>query len=127
MFEVIFEILLELFAEILGQIIIEMGFESIGSLFKGEKESSNGFKIFGIILFASIVGIVSLFIFPYHLFKPLIFPGISLILSPLIVGYITYRIGRWKKENNKKATVLATFWGGASFAFIVALIRFIFL
>ena len=125
MIEVIFEILFELFVDILSQILIELGFDSIGSVLKSDKEYSKSFQIIGLILLASLVGLSSIVIFPQKLFQTTLFPGISLILSPIIVGIIMHKIGEWKKEHNKKSTLLATFWGGASFAFIIALIRFI--
>ncbi len=51
------------------------------------------------------------------------FPGISLLLSPIAAGWIMKALGDWRRSRGHEPTVLATFWGGALFAFSMALVR----
>jgi hypothetical protein len=51
--------------------------------------------------------------------------GISLLVSPALSGVAMSLWGSYRRERGRPATSMATFWGGASFAFGCALGRFV--
>jgi hypothetical protein len=51
--------------------------------------------------------------------------GISLVLSPALSGLAMHLWGSYRREGGRPTTAMATFWGGASFAFGCALGRFV--
>lgn len=51
--------------------------------------------------------------------------GISLVLSPVASGLAMHFWGSYRRERGRATTSMATFWGGASFAFGCALGRFV--
>jgi len=53
--------------------------------------------------------------------------GVSLILAPLGTGAAMHAFGVWRRRRGAPASRLATFWGGALFAFAMAFTRWLFL
>jgi hypothetical protein len=51
--------------------------------------------------------------------------GVSLVVSPALSGLAMYSWGSYRRGRGRSASGLATFWGGASFAFGCALGRFV--
>jgi hypothetical protein len=49
--------------------------------------------------------------------------GISLLLAPLGAGLLMHGYGSWRQRQARDSSWLATFWGGALFAFSIALVR----
>ena len=52
-------------------------------------------------------------------------PGISLVIAQLVAGVCMHFLGEWRRRQDCKPTALATFTGGATFAFGMALVRFL--
>jgi hypothetical protein len=52
-------------------------------------------------------------------------PRISLVIAPLVAGVCMHFLGEWRRRQDRKPTALATFTGGATFAFGMALVRFL--
>lgn len=52
-------------------------------------------------------------------------PGASLLLSPLMTGGMMELYGRWRSTGGHATSSASTFWGGALFAFGMALVRFL--
>ena len=51
-------------------------------------------------------------------------PGLSLIISPIASGLALDAFGRYRRARGHHPSYLATFWGGALFAFGMAAARF---
>jgi hypothetical protein len=51
------------------------------------------------------------------------FSGISLLLAPLGAGLVMQSFGWWRRQHARNSSWLATFWGGALFAFSIAFVR----
>ena len=51
--------------------------------------------------------------------------GVSLFVSPLLAGIVMKCFGHWRTDKGHHPTVLATFWGGAVFAFGMAFVRWL--
>ena len=71
------------------------------------------------------IGASSRLLLPYRLLPPPATPGISLVLSPVGSGLAMHFWGSHRQEQGRGPSFLATFWGGASFAFGCALGRFV--
>jgi hypothetical protein len=74
-----------------------------------------------------IAGVLSLLLFGRRLTRPGLFPGISLIVSPLGTGLVMHWLGEFWRERGKDRPALFTFRAGAIFAFGMALLRFLYL
>ena len=66
-------------------------------------------------------------IFPERIIKIGSITGISLLITPLIMGLLTSYVGRWEKEHDRGASIMTTFLGGALFGLTVALTRLLFI
>lgn len=78
-----------------------------------------------IVVFGLILGLVSALVFKARILPGYGFRGMSLILAPLLGGLLLQGYGLLKKKHNKSASFLATFPGGALFAFSISLARFL--
>jgi hypothetical protein len=77
----------------------------------------------GLFLLGAVVGGLSLFLWPTAFWKPGPIPGLSLILGPLGTGATMHVWGKSRRAGGHVTTNLATFAGGAAFAFGSALVR----
>lgn len=111
--------------EVIWLLIFEFFAESFIQPFR-KQENAHPIRAFsGIILLGLIIGIVLCYIFPYRIIHIPTIPGISLLLSPLITGFVMSKIGKILENHGRGISYIATFWGGATFSFTISLIRFI--
>ena len=126
--EILIEILIWLVVEILGQALMEilgeLGLASIKAAFERPNRSPV-LATLGYLLLGVALGGVSLRIHRDRLFHCHPVPGLSLLVSPLCVGLIMSTWGRYRREQGYPTTNLATFCGGAAFAFGSAVVRFV--
>ena len=78
----------------------------------------------GLFLSGLMTGLIISVFFPSRLMPVLLLRGTSLVLSPLIAGFVMELYGIWREEHGKIRSPLATFWGGGLLAFGIALARF---
>lgn len=81
---------------------------------------------FGCLVLGTVAGITTLLLFPNRLWPAAPVPGVSLVVSPVLTGLVMRRYGQWKADHDRKPTFLGSFYGGALFAFPMAVLRFIF-
>lgn len=125
--EILLNLILEVVVQMFFEILIALGYESIASSFKGRKEVNKYLALAGCFLLGSFIGLLSYLIYPNYIIKITYLHGISLFVSPVIVGLIMKKWGETRIESNKSISILATFWGGAIFAFAYSLVRFLLL
>ena len=82
--------------------------------------------IFAIIMFGFVAGAMISVIFPERIVKIGSITGISLLITPLIMGLLTSYVGRWEKEHDRGASIMTTFQGGALFGLAAAVTRLLF-
>ncbi len=125
----ILEIILSLFIEIIAQLIFQflifLGFDSVNASFQSPKSTNDNFALIGCLIIGAIVGLISYVAYPKRFFNIEYLYGISLVVSPIIVGLVMKVWGEKRLETNKRISVLSTFWGGAIFAFGYSLVRFL--
>ena len=79
----------------------------------------------GIVLMGGLAGVLTSLIWPTLILRPGPIPGISLLVSPIVSGLVMDRYGAWREDHGAERSHLGTFWGGALFAFSMALVRFL--
>ena len=123
------ELLLALLEGLL-EIVVEIAIDSLAD-WLSHTEQKAGVAIsyggaIGLLLWGALAGGLASVQFPVKIFRgaaPL--PGISLVVAPLMAGTAMHWIGVWRRRSGRKGTALATFGGGALFAFGMAAVRFL--
>lgn len=123
----ILAILGECLLEGVGEMILELGMESLLSPFRRAQTTSTLLSMVGILLLGTLAAGGLHLLAPFPLVKPSRWPGLSLILAPLLCGAGMHLYGRWRALLDRPTTRIATFWGGALLAFTFALLRFLLL
>ena len=121
--ELLLELFLELVLEGFAEIAIEAGLaaaqESLGRHNRNPVLATIGYFVFGLAL-----GGLSLLLLPAGFFasSP---TGVSLLVGPFVMGVVMQIWGGLRRAYGHRTTNLATFYGGAAFAFGMALVRFL--
>lgn len=125
LFEIIFTIIIDALFQFIIEFLIALGYESIVNSFKELKSANKYLALAGCAIAGTIIGLISYFIYPKRIFNNSSFYGLSLLISPIIVGFIMKIWGERRIHSNKRISVLSTFWGGAVFALAYSIIRFL--
>ena len=72
------------------------------------------------MIFGAAIGAAGAWLWPYSVFEPSPRPGVSLVIAPITAGLVMHAYGVWSEERGRHPSYLATFWGGALFAFAMA-------
>ena len=116
--------LLEIVGEFLLQILFELAAEALSGLIKRGRQSSPAVSAMGLAFVGAAAGLLSAWLFPHRLIATrVVLPGASLLLAPLATGSAMHLLGKRLRHVGRYASNLATFRGGALFAFSMALIR----
>ena len=120
------ELLFEAFLQFLAGVLLDLlerllGRELDEAAFKNTLFSTLGYGLLGVSM-----GWLSLLFFPQHIVRHSHIPGISLLLSPLMTGFMMSLIGSALRRRDKKVTQIESFGYGFAFAMGMALIRFFF-
>ena len=120
--EFLLEVILQLFAE--G--IIDVGARVLARLARGLEFASSVTASLVYVFFGLAAGGLSLLAFPHPFLRPSGFRGISLLVAPFITGWVMSVIGDRLREREKKVVRIESFGCGFTFAFGMALVRFLF-
>ncbi|HHC25222.1 MAG TPA: hypothetical protein ENK58_07415 [Desulfobacterales bacterium] len=123
--EIILEILCDLFAETIAEIALEFGLESLSHSLRRGRSANPVLAGTGFMLFGAAIGFLMSLFFPERIIPATSLKGISLIVSPLGAGTVMHAFGKWRRSRGCETSFLATFWGGALFAFSMAVTRWI--
>jgi hypothetical protein len=128
--EAILEILLsavwEILLQLTGELLLELGFHAAGESFSRRSRSHPVVAGLGIAVLGGVAGLITSLLLPSRIIQQAPVPGASLLLTPVISGFVMEMYGRWRMSRGGHPSYVATFWGGALFAFTMALVRFIF-
>ena len=85
--------------------------------------------VFILLATGILAGVVISWIHPDRIFEknPLAGTGISLLITPLVMGLIMSLVGKWKVNHDRRPSFMATFLGGALFGLAAAGTRLIFI
>jgi len=124
------ELFLEAFLELIAAAVLELASRAFLVLFASLAEAIKKDRLLGSVIYAllgALAGALSLVFFP----RPLIhhstrLHGISLLVSPMITGFVLSAVGGILRRMGKRMTPIATFGYGFAFALGMMLIRFMF-
>jgi hypothetical protein len=126
------EVLLDLVFEIIGEVLMQILFEGVveastkaaGPAARTMAREHPVVAAIGLLCLGAVCGVLSIWFVPERMLPAPRLPGLSMLLSPLCTGFLMQRYGRWQVKRGKAASSLATFWGGALFAFALAATRY---
>ena len=131
MIEAAFELIVQLILEVVSQVVFELaaslGWASLRDGMRSERTSHPVLAPIGQFLLGVFAGILSLLIVSHRIWSSSPLPGISLLVSPMWTGVVMYSLGNMWPESRGEKPGLFSFWGGATFAFGMALTRFIYI
>jgi hypothetical protein len=125
MLDALLELIFEFIVEFLFQIIVDIGFECFAETFRKHRSLPPFLAWIIIPLVGGLVGLFWSKMFPQRILRGPEVPGTSLLLAPLCTGVTMKLFGDWRRRSGRQPTTLATFWGGALFAFSMALVRWL--
>ena len=107
------------------ELLLELGFHSAGESFGRRSRSHPVVAGIGIAVLGGVAGVLTSLVLPTRIIQQSFVPGASLLLSPIVTGILMEAYGRWRTRRGGHPSYVATFWGGALFAFTMALVRFL--
>jgi hypothetical protein len=110
------EILLQVLFEVALDELIYAPFQTLGRRTRVEK----GFLL---LMLGVAAGLIFTLLFPNRLVRSWLPRGVSVLVGPLAVGALMEQYGRYRRIGGHTTSAIATWWGGALFAFGVAVIR----
>jgi hypothetical protein len=120
------ELLLEVFFQVVVEAIVALIVRSVRNVL----EESNAINPFlagvGYFVLGIAFGIASLRVYPHPLFHPSKLHGISLVISPVITGFVMSQVGTVLRRKGKQAVRIESFGYGFTLALGLAIIRFIY-
>ena len=120
--EVVLSFLWETFLQVVAELLFAVGLPGVGD---GRDHRLNKvLAAVGVALIGGLAGLVTSIVWPTRFFEPVL-PGASLLLSPLLSGFVMEGVGRWRERRQQTRSYIATYWGGALFAFAMASVRFL--
>ena len=125
--EILAEVLwlvLQLVLEVFGEALLEVGLAGIKEAL-GRENRSPVLATIGYFFLGSIVGGISMLVWPQRVFRSGPVPGLSLVISPLAGATAMEAWGRLRRKSGHAITNLATFYGGGAFALALAIVRFV--
>lgn len=114
--EFIFELLFQLVLELFAQLVFELGWEGLGQSFRDRPKANPALAGLGYLIFGSIVGFVLWLIFPEPFSKHEAVTILGVFLNPIGFGLLSHLYGEHRRRRGSRTTNLATFWGGLAFA-----------
>ena len=120
------EILIEVAFQWLAESVIVLIIRSVRNVASHSEAMSPILAALGCLLLGVGFGSVSVLLFPHPLVHPSKVHGISLVVSPVITGLIMSQIGIVRRRRGGDATRIESFGYGFTFAFGMAIVRFLF-
>ena len=122
--EIILELILEGVLYIAGDLLVELGFRSLGEAFTSREERNPLLAGIGYALLGTIAGFLSLLIFPDAIVRSGRFHGINILVSPALAGLGMAGLGWLLERSGKRRLRIDSFAFGFVFALPMALVRF---
>lgn len=122
--ELLLQLLVEALCQFVAELLLEFGFEAIAHSVRRGRSAYPVFGAVGLFIIGGLVGFVTCWVLPNPLLRPVPYvPRLSLVLAPLATGAAMHAFGTWRRRRGGDPSVLATFWGGALFAFAMGVSR----
>ena len=125
LFELLAQLLLEVLVEFFPELLLELVWRSLREALEPRAERDPVLAFFGYALLGAGAGGLSLLPFPHAFVHGSRWHGTSLIVSPVLAGVGMSIVGWIRRRRGETLIRLDTFPYGFSFAFGVALVRFL--
>jgi hypothetical protein len=119
--------LIEILVQIVLETVAELGFTSARAAFGRTNQGHPAWAVVAIALVGIAVGALTAWLVPHRVLPRPPVAGLSLVIGPIAVGGAMHLLGRAESKHGRARSRLATFWGGALFAFSFSLVRFLLL
>lgn len=124
MLEILLELALEILFELAFSLLGELSWDVSKSKRPG-REIHPALSYLGYFAGGALLGILSALLLPERILGNVGIRGASLVLTPLMAGTVMHYFGAYRRQEGKGTTRMASFAGGAIFAFGLALLRFV--
>ena len=121
MLEFLFEIAGEFILQIVLEALVELGFHTIAEPFR--KTPNPWLATLGYVLLGSVLGGLSLLVFPLHLVGGGLREA-NLVITPIAAGLLMCLMGVWRARRDQPVLRIDRFAYGYVFALSIALVRF---
>jgi|ERR1017187_1618714 hypothetical protein len=121
--EVLFEAVFEIACEGLASLLTR----AMSKLFNTISDVNPVATAFALGMLGVSVGFLSVVVYPHPLVHPSRLHGVSVIVSPLITGFVMSQLGRLLRKHGRRVMPIESFGYGFVFAFAMALVRFLML
>ena len=125
LFELLAQLLLEVLIELFPELLLELVWRSLREVLQPRAEKEPVLAFLGYALLGAAAGALSLLPFPHAFVHGSKWHGMSLIVSPLLAGAGMSIVGWLRRRRGEPLIRLDTFPYAFSFAFGVALVRFL--
>ena len=122
MIEILFEFLGELLVQVLGEALFEMGLHSVAEPFR--KAPNPWLAAVGYAFFGTVLGGLSLMVFPDYLMTHKSMRVANAALTPIAAGAAMAWMGKWRARRGQDVLRIDKFAYGYLFALAFGLIRF---
>lgn len=120
------ELFLEVCFELVGAALLDIASRALAKVFDEKVSRPAVASFFGYGLLGVLIGAYSVIIFPHPLVHPSRIHGTSLLVSPVITGFVMSLIGSILRKRDKRVARIESFGYGFVFAFGMAAVRFFF-
>jgi len=122
LFEIIFEFLGEFLLQLIGQILLEVGWHSLAEPFR--KQPKPWLAAVGYAVFGTVIGGLSLLVFPHYLVANKNLRLANAVLAPIAAGLSMAAMGAWRARRGQAVLRVDKFSYGYVFALSWGLVRF---
>jgi hypothetical protein len=123
---VILEAIAEAFLAIAGEFLISLLARVFKGLLKAILELGPLATAVCVLLLGTASGACSVILFPHPLVHPTKMHGVSLIISPILAGFVMSQFGRLLRNRGARTIQIESFVYGFAFALATAVVRFVF-
>lgn len=109
----------------MGEILFEFGFHTLAEPFRDRERRNPLFAAAGVAVMGALGGLLSVALLPDRMLGVTGVPGLSLLLAPALNALAMEGLGTLLEQRRGKRPYIATYWAGATFAFSMALVRFL--
>ena len=117
------ELFLEIGVELAGEALMDLLGRGLAEVFNVSEFRSPKLASLGYLLLGFMTGGISLLILPHPLLHRTRFHGISLLICPVITGWVMAMVGAMLRRRGKRVVQIESFWYGFMFALAMALVR----
>jgi hypothetical protein len=122
--EALVGVLLEVVGDALLEVLFGLVAEALSGVIKRREDASPVVLTLGLAGAGAGAGLLSGWLVPHRLIVGgVVIPGLSLVVAPLMTGVVMGLLGKQIRRAGHWPSSVATFRGGAVFAFAMALVR----